>query len=101
MKLLLAGAMLCAITIPAFAHDAIAPYSNATKCVPYADAMKQISGAGGHVLAEYDAPFVRNAKVLYYEYEGVVVVTGTAKNDTCVYMAPAILGRLAFDPRDL
>lgn len=100
MKLLLAGASLLALTLPALAAGPM-PYSAATQCVPYAEAMNTIDQAGGHVLAQTKAPFTRNAEVLTYEYEGVVAVTGVARNRTCVYMPPAIVGRFYEDPRIL
>ena len=97
MNLPIAGAMLLALTLPALAAGPM-PYSAATECVPYAEAMHTIDNAGGHVLSQTKAEFSRNAELLTYEYHGVVAITGVARNRTCVYMPPAIVGRFNQDP---
>ena len=101
MKILLAGAMLLALNFPALAADAQMPFSRAQKCVPYAEAMQSIDAAGGHVLGTFEAPFTRNGHVIYYEYAGVVAVTGVAHNPDCIYMPPALVGNLGFNPHEL
>ena len=97
MRTLIAGAILLALIFPALAAGPM-PYSAATQCVPYAQAMKTIDQAGGHVLSQGKAEFSRNAELLTYEYHGVVAITGVARNRTCVYMPPAIVGRFNQDP---
>lgn len=97
MNLPIAGAMLLALTLPALAVSPM-PSSATTQCVPYADAMRSIDRAGGHVLSQTKAQFSRNAELLTYEYRGLVAITGVARNRTCVYMPPGIVGRFNQDP---
>lgn len=100
MKILIAGAMLCALSLPALAHDPHTPLPG-IHCVPYGQAVGQIEDAGGRILGELPAPFTRHGTTLYFVSKRLLLSAGVAAAKACVYLPAAVVGPLAFDPQEL